>query len=247
MSIDFSKVFIFVIASFDIPEYREFIRYRKLLFKKYNIPHMFLYETQPPLEYKLDEYDKVFDIDLNEECISTIKDFCPKMILKFLKGLQCIDYEKYDYIVRINLSTYIQFPKFLEMLNTLPKEKLFAGFVLKIPLPDFILDCIDSEPFITGICMIFSKDVIEYLSNIPADSSVLYQYYDDVIISYIVKKYTQMICLRRYCEYIDDELKTIDINAIKELERPIIRIKHDDDRTKDLVVWKKLLSLENLF
>ena len=63
MALDFSRIFVFVVASFEYDCYYHFIQMRKEIFRKYNIPNMFLYEHPPPKYYVRDENDYVLDED----------------------------------------------------------------------------------------------------------------------------------------------------------------------------------------
>jgi hypothetical protein len=83
---DFSRVFVFVLASFEADSYFHFIQMRKEIFSKYNIPHMFLFEKEPPSYYACDSNDYVLDREkfAFDPTITLIPDFHPLMIVKFV-------------------------------------------------------------------------------------------------------------------------------------------------------------------
>ena len=142
---DFSRVFVFVLASFEADSYFHFIQMRKEIFSKYNIPHMFLFENEPPSYYACDSNDYVLDREkfAFDPTITLIPGFHPLMIVKFLKGLQKIDFSKYDFILRINLSTYINFPATLKILS----ESLVHPSKLKLNFFVIFESCINFQYF----------------------------------------------------------------------------------------------------
>ncbi len=86
--------------------------------------------------------------------------------------------------------------------------------------------------------MIFSKDVISMLKTIEHDYYVLYEHNDDVVLSYLVKLYTQhlyhlpMVFLENDRKPTPHEIQT---NAL-------FRVKHYSDRARDIDMWKYLLA-----
>jgi len=239
---DFSRVFVFVLASFEADSYFHFIQMRKEIFSKYNIPHMFLFENEPPSYYACDSNDYVLEREkfAFDPTITLIPGFHPLMIVKFLKGLQKIDFSKYDFILRINLSTYINFPATLKILSESPKEKLLAGFIFYFTLPDYEIYKHKPHKFASGTCMIFSSDVAKHLTHFKLDNPELYVHCDDTVLSHL--------CVNAVKHFVKIELLFIhnnrQISDEELLAFPIIRIKYPaDKRVCELQRWQYLMML----
>ena len=233
---NFDDIFIFVIASFGDTIYDELIRMRKLQFKKYNIPHMFLYDTVPPENTILDESDIVFQRPSLTHTVNVHPELNPHMTMKFIDGLHRIDERKYKYVVRVNVSTFIDFQELLTMLSKdMYPIKFAAGYLMCIDIPDWSIDHTDPYEFISGTCMIFSSDVIEFLKTMKLDDPLYYTHNDDVIISYLVKK---------YC----NSLAHINMSWSDEDKCCLYRIKNDYDRSDDIKKWSSLLnSIDSIY
>ncbi len=236
------KIFVCVIGSFELPWYREFIRMRKEQLKMLNIPYMFIYDDTVPDNYKFDETTDVCipkiapPYPVTNELNSRPNALNPHMILKFLKALQRIDERNYDYIVRVNLSTFINFRCLQGILQDAPRTKYAGGYTLSFPISDWQPNPVDPIQFLSGTCMIFSKDVISMLKTIEYDYYVLYEHNDDVVLSYLVNIYTQyfyhlpMIFLENDRYPTQYEIQT----------HALFRIKHYLDRSHDIELWKYL-------
>jgi hypothetical protein len=237
------RIFVVIIGSFELPCYRDFIRMRKLQLEKYNIPHLFLFDGEIPDDYILDPQDRVY---LKEEPPWPVMNelntrhgaLNPHMVLKFLKGIREIDDTQYDYILRINLSTFINFPKLINILEIYPKQYFTAGHVMKFQIPDWRPNPHDDLEFIAGTCMVFSSDVVGFFKSIPLKSYILYEHNDDVVLSFLAKLYVNtfvplhVVFLENY-----SLVNTINVNT-----GSIYRIKCQD-RNYDIKIWKELLKL----
>lgn len=83
----------------------------------------------------------------------------PGMITKNMRAFADID-EKYDYdfIVRTNLSTFWDFPKLMNRLNSMPTEKCMAGTPIRIKdLDGTMLE------YLAGYDLIISRDIVKEL------------------------------------------------------------------------------------
>jgi len=232
-----SKHFVTIISSFDKPIYLEYIRLRKIILKKYKIDHIFLHSGNPPPDYQIDEHDYFYDGPLDQTHFKT------HMIKKFLKTLK--NYESYDYIIRINLSTWINFPLLLSdpLLNEPRNVPLLAGNIMFVPIYDWSL-----YPegivytFCSGTCMIFSSDVIHELSKVSLDDSRLDTHFDDVILSYLTQKLVPNFNRKQIDSTYWIEDKTTPLDEYKLKNSMIVRIKTGDD-CFDLSLWKRLVEL----
>lgn len=230
--------FVIIVASFDQPVYLDLIKFRKEQLKKYNIPHAFVYDTDPPSGFVCDGNDHIFKRPSVPEQIDVIHpEYNPHMILKFLKTLHVIPIHMYDYFIRVNLSTFINFSLLRANLLVAPRANYTAGYNICVSLPDW---CVSSRPsdvinFISGACMIFSRDIIEYFKSLSFGNPLFYTHNDDVILSHLIKQ--KGIDIHHMDMYpVENDMPILDMNCI------IYRIKHHYDRYKDIGVWKQLLK-----
>lgn len=238
------RLFVCVIGSFELPVYQQLIALRKAQLTKLEIPHMFIYDDVTPPEYPFDPQTDVCIPKTNppypvmNELNTRPNALNPHMVLKFLKALQRIDETQYDYILRVNLSTFIQFEALVAILKPQPRTKYVGGYTMTFPIADWRLNPVEPTQFISGTCMIFSKDVISMLKTIEYDYYVLYEHNDDLVLSYLAKVYTNhfshlpMVFLENDRHPSKHEIHT---NAL-------FRVKHSFDRGRDIDMWKYLLA-----
>jgi len=147
---------------------------RRLQMNSLGIPHKFLINGTLPVGYILQSDEEYFE-DAS---------FTPGMFMKFYNACKHLD-TNYDFIIRVNYSTFIDFEKFQrKFLNNLPKTGFVGGPIVdngpindKNKLP---------KPFIWGVIMLFSKDIIYKLVNMDINHPYIYEYNDDVALSYII-------------------------------------------------------------
>ena len=238
------RIFVIVIGSFELPVYQSFIALRKAQLVKLGIPHMFIYDDMTPPEYPFDPQTDVCipkakpPYPVMNELNSRPNALNPHMVLKFLKSLQRIDETQYDYILRVNLSTFIHFEALITILKIQPRTKYVGGHMMTFPIADWRLNPVEPTKFISGTCMIFSKDVISMLKTIEYDYYVLYEHNDDLVISYLTNVYT-------------NHLSHVPMVFLENDRRPsreeihqnaLFRVKHYSDRLYDIDIWKYLLT-----
>ena len=158
----------------------------------------------------------------------------PHMIVKFLKGLNLINVCDYDYIVRVNASTYIQFSALFSLLAGWPRVGAAGGFLLTQGIGALRLDRFQ---FISGMCMVFSSDVVRHLQELPLDLDVYKKSYDDVILSFMIKDVVKTWIHVPFVFYTGDKIK-----LPRQVEGPFHRVRHTD-REHDILVWRELLRL----
>jgi hypothetical protein len=224
-----------VVASFEEPAYLEFIKMRKAQFKKYNIPNMFLFDGVKPLDFG-DENDVFFEKAIPPKDIVN-PHLNPHMVLKFMKAIRTIDSSNYKFILRINLSTYINFPSLLDELATLPLEKTAFASVLK--------QIVDIKPYgyiiqaifilLSGTCMIFTIDFITYLQSYDLNNPELTMHNDDVVLTHLARKFN--------CKFFNIPMFFWDSGEMtNDLQKySLIRCKCDDNRLFDVQKWIYLL------
>jgi hypothetical protein len=175
------RIFVVVIGSFEQPCYAEMLRMRRQQLEHLGIPHLFLLDGIKPADFELGPHD--LWIDKNPDFDP--KAMNPHMIVKFLKGLCRINVGEYDYIVRVNASTYIQFSALFSLLEGWPRNSVAGGYLLTQGIGALRLE---RFRFVSGMCMIFSSDVAKHLQGLPLDLDVYNKSYDDVILSFMIKE-----------------------------------------------------------
>jgi len=255
-----AKIFVFVIASFNKPIYLDLIRYKKMQLIKYNIPHYFVFDDCPPSNYVFDEHDLFFEKDQinlptiyfpEQSCVaSPSKRVCPSqnphMIRKFLKALKYINEENYDFIVRTNLSTFINIPKLCKELYEYKNEKcMVLAPIFNQHLPDWeeFNDGKKSFKLFWGTCIMMSTDLIYWLKLIDLQSPILYKHNDDTVLSYILDK-----ILHKTHDYFIRVCNTnANINDYELEWTTLYRIYNSNDRSHDIIHWKYLLkNIDNI-
>lgn len=233
------KIFIFVIASFNEPEYIDFIRLRKLQLQKYGVDHYFLFDDLPPPNYEFDSKDIYIPKEFIENKRADINPHMnPYMVIKFLKGLTKINEKEYDYIIRVNLSTFLNIPKLIVKLQDKPRTNFAMSNIIKQILPDWETYNNTYLILLSGTCMIMSSDIVGKLKTVKLTSPILYMHNDDTVLSHIIVSYDPVID-NEPMYYLHNE-KTCPHEIFEKY--CVYRIKNDWDRSIDIKHWKYLLK-----
>jgi hypothetical protein len=232
----FNEIFVFVIASKEEPAYLEMIRMRKMQFEKYQIPHAFLYDGEAH-----DGQDPT-DFYYEKEPVAGIvhPHMNPHMIMKFMKAVRHTNLSSYRFVLRINLSTYINFPRLLSYVETLPNDHVAAGYTMHLTIPDCAMERYHTTPMhlLSGCAMIFSPDVVHHLQEYDhSATNVLHMHNDDVVLTHIVQEYgCKLIHLPMlhwwYSEWTEHAKHAL-----------LIRLKDDHDRMNDVKKWRELMRV----
>lgn len=201
-----------IIITHDSEPYTVFDELRQSYFLKHNIPHVFIKNDS--------NLYNMFGTFIN-----------------FLK--QNNDLINYDYIVRINSSTFLNIELFEQYLNTFPTTNCYAGYfggiINNIELPKKNTD------FISGTCITFSKDVIHKLTQTV---QINYNKEDDLVIFDYMNNFniSRTFVPMYWC---DNNIMPNDetmLNIIKNF--PLVRIKNLN-KYLDINIWKNILNLKN--
>lgn len=186
------------------------------------------------LESKMEEYyflyngiDSLKD-DKPSRCLNYYSEIVhpvgvPDMLNKFLKVIEDGLVDEYDFVVRVNSSTFLNYDLLRKRLH-LDSSGLYLGYF------DNYMD------FVSGGCIIFSKDNIKSMKENM--NSFDRKMIDDVSIGdFMRSRNQQMSFLERY-DFCDRHL----LPDIKEVERalltPHIRVRNDIDRGLiDTGIW----------
>lgn len=178
-----NNVFVVITGSFNLDIYTEMIQLRIKQLRQRNINFHFLIngEVPPTVDLAKHEYTNQDFIDYKNDSFSMI--WLVKAFQKVLQDLYSkIESEKYDYILRVNASTFVNFDALTLLLdNYLPKENLFAGRHLWYE---------KTSSFISGTVLILSKDVAKaYAYETDIDLSKLFNAEDVAISQLLTDRY----------------------------------------------------------
>jgi hypothetical protein len=232
------RIFIYIIASFGESIYKELIKLRKLQLLKYKIDHYFLFDEDPPIDYVMNKNDVYLK---KEDIISHSKinpHMNPFMIQRFLKGLQLIDETQYDYIIRVNISTFININLLLKELENKSRYQFVMAPLISQHISDWEEYKLKISTILSGTCIIMSNDIITNLKNINIYDPILHKHNDDTVISHLIKSY-----VKHYCNiniYLFESISSLDTTIFDTFS--LYRIKNDIDRDYDILHWEYLLK-----
>ena len=232
------RIFIYIIASFGEPIYKELIKLRKLQLLKYKIDHYFLFDEESPIDYIMDKNDVYLK---KEDIISHSKinpHMNPFMIQRFLKGLQLIDESQYDYIIRVNISTFININLLLKELEDKPRYQFVMAPLISQHISDWEEYKSKISIILSGTCIIMSNDIITNLKNININDPILHKHNDDTVISHLLKTY-----VKHYYNinmYLFESISSLDNTILDTIS--LYRIKNSIDRDYDILHWEYLLK-----
>lgn len=138
------------------------------------------------------------------------------------------------FVLRVNASTLISLEKINGLLESLPKTHLLAGHVF----PSFKRN---PGGYVSGTCMIFSKDVIHHLLQVPEKLHAQYQP-DDILLSNLCKIYVgSLFPLNRYFLWLENR-KWSEYDDSLWPGSVFVRIK-TGDANYDLSLTQRLMNL----
>ena len=234
--------YFFVMSSLNHPIYRLIQKKRKGLFEKYEIPYTVVMNA--PMKAVNSTYPPLME----DEVLYPMGGYNPSMTLKFLFAVK-LYFRSFshwedipDYIVRLNATVYVHFPSLFKYLETLPREKVLAGPVIRHL----------NKHFVNGMVMVFSKDVLrDILSGHSLYEQKLLEDYDDVVLSLLAKPLCgDYIDLMPHFVYGTSSLNAnaegvYDLDRIQplETEKWMFRIRHDGSHRKaDVENWDLLMT-----
>jgi hypothetical protein len=215
------KIIVLVLTHND-PLYNFFDRIKEKYLKSKNIEFKFLYNS---VDMSLN------DLKANKINYYTDEGPIPAMLKKFIDFIK--QNRDYDYVIRVNSSTFINIDKIIELLQHQNEKDLYMGFFEK------------DWNFCSGALNIFSKSVIDRI--VEGKDFLSYNIEDDLSIgNYLKSRGVKKTYLERY-NISDRKCIPAESEIEKALAYPQIRIRNDFDRdTIDKGIWgtiKKLLQL----
>lgn len=163
---------------------------------------------------------------------------CSEMFKKFYTFCKTRENLKdYDYVIRCNSSTFINFKELKSILKEFPQKNFYAGFVLP------------STAVVSGTCAIFSKDVIEMLTSKNIEEYNFCGMYDDVAIATCMKQLQIQPHKLNHTYYSFNDRTTMpeELEIQESVKNAIIRVRNNFNREMiDTEIWSKLFYFYNL-
>jgi hypothetical protein len=237
------RIFVIVIASFNKECYKHMVAMRVAQLESRNIPYHFLINGDIPDDIcmeksKFTHYPNLSIKQHNNN--SLVTPWATKAFQETLQKLYSENIlEKYDYILRLNVSTYVNFEMIPWMLTFLPKTELIAG-------PLFVFQ---GKIFANGTAMLFSKDVARaFAFDTKLDETLCNTVNDDVVISWSLMDRYHLHDLNMFYAWYE-QFK--DLPSVQELHTKIkyetifFRVKNDGDLrdTIDTSIWFYLYNM----
>lgn len=217
--------------------YKSIQKYLIFIKKKLNIDYYF---------YCFDNIDTDYKIDNDILFIKGKETYIPGILDKTIKSIEYFINKDYDYIIRSNISTPVNFEL---LFNFLEKHNFdFCGDTIKLKWINRKSGIINRKyfgnTFIFGTCIILSRNAYTYL--IDNKDKIDYSIIDDVSIGIILNKQFDTIDIKNYFRvnnttYPDTKYYSNDRNYNKYI--PFYRNK-SDDRNIDIKCIKNIT--ENL-
>lgn len=168
------------------------------------------------------------------------KEFLSNILYKTVISIQYIlnKYEFITHILRTNLSSFFNLPKYLLKAQYLEKSNLYSG----------LLAYADNTHFISGVCITLSRDVCEYLilnynNNNYNETKYINTLYEDVEIGRILSQKYNIKNENIRIDLCNDDIQTAKIKIENQGEDVYMYRCKCDDRNKDIILFNFLYDL----
>jgi hypothetical protein len=210
----------------DDPLYNTFDEMKSAYLDRHNINNVFVYNTTEHIEntgkkiyYKSALTGPTGIFTMFDKFIATIKS----------DARWC----EYDFTLRVNSSTFLNIPVLEKYIRDLPREKCYAG-ACTVP--------ITPKDFISGTCMVLSKDVVKQLTQINNSHENYHREDDLIIFDYMKQLNVQPTNIPMYW-YDKDIIPTKEEVQQVLREYPLIRLRNNSNREQiDTTIWRMLLE-----
>lgn len=168
------KILVLIIASDDSSVYRELQR----IWKSYM--HLDREHVEAYFIKGNAELPSLYKISGDTIWSRTAENYSPGILNKTVLSIEAIlpRINEFDFVLRTNLSSFYVFPRLLEFVKTLPKEKCYCGFPWVDP----------AITFASGAGFIISCDLAELLVNRKAELLENSSHADDVLVGMLLKQ-----------------------------------------------------------
>jgi len=211
-----------LVMTYDAPLYNYFDNIKRAYLKQENANYFFVYNGIDTTKHDLANHNYNFIAEITYPCSK------PVMFNKFVDVIRSGIIDEYDFIIRVNSSTFIDINRVRQELET-KDNNVYMGFFF----PDW--------NFVSGACSIFSRDVLKKISDNAHLANP--QHEDDLVIGEIMyRSNVPKTYLDRYCfeSNIQDTHTTVPSEETirKALTYPQIRIRNNSNRELiDRGIW----------
>lgn len=166
------KIIILIISSANEPVYQEMKRLSHIYYQHskdvLNLDIQYFY-----MEFREEQSDEVMEEEHTLYVKGATESVIPGLYEKTMKSLQYVQSKyEYDFVLRTNLSSFVNVRNVLSYVNTKPRHGFFGGYLV--------------SSFISGTCILFSRDIGHRLTS---DLHYHDMTHDDVLMSSIVRKH----------------------------------------------------------
>lgn len=222
-----------VILTYDAPLYNTFDALKRRYFNKLNQDFLFVYNSKLPTFH--DKANNTYNYCCNNPYNAS---GIPSMFNKFIDVIKSGVLDQYDFVVRSNSSTFVNMAVVPQCLKDKTSD-IYMGYI----------DPTWQSYFVSGSCIIFSKDVLSKLSCHV--NSVNSHREDDVVIGELMKKlniprtFLDRACFENYNSYNLNDTAIPSVEHVQNaLTKPHIRIRNDSNREViDTGIWKLIDQL----
>jgi hypothetical protein len=221
--------FVIVYASFNLPCYEAMALIRIEQMRKNGISFHFLINGPLPPYIPLQKHEYT----LVEGEMTPHLFWAPKALQNFLQDFyKDPANEKYKYVLRVNMSTFVNFHKFLWMLTLLPKEKLLGGAFFGR----------NEKIYLSGTAHLFSKDVAKaYAYETVLDDEQCNTLTEDIVTSYALQDRFPMHDLNFFFKWLEGYNtveETMKIPSQFHYQNVFFRVRNDTNRNVvDPYIW----------
>jgi hypothetical protein len=182
--------------------------------------------------------------DTIEERENTIyvksKEFFSNILYKTVISIKYIldKYKSISYILRTNLSSFLNIPKYLDSIESFEKNNIYSGLVAHH----------HNICFVSGVCITLSRDVCEYLflnynNNNYNEKKYVDTFYEDVEIGKILYQKYNPTNNNNRLDLCNDSIQ-VAINKIKNQNENIYVYRCKcNDRNQDIILLELLYDL----
>ena len=224
------RILILIIYS-DNNAYKEMLNIQRTYLHNYNVTSYFITMRNQQQNIEI-ENDFIF--------VKGIESYF-NILDKTIKALEYIfNREKYDFVIRSNMSTIINIPKLLLYLNTIHPENFYAGHITKLKWLDPENGIIDKSLWGTkyagGTNIILSNDIVQFL--LLNKNNVRHDIVDDVAIGLFITTYLKNVKFVVKNRYLVKNISdNINYNYLFYRNRQNIK---SIDRIEDIITMKKI-------
>jgi hypothetical protein len=225
------KILVLILASDDQPLYKEFQKRWLKYMDRHPLFDCYFYKANPDQKEHMYLSDRTtLSIKMTESLGNVYEKTL--MAFRFFRP----HFDRYEFIFRTNLSSFLVFDTYLEYCKKCPKSNFCSAYTMPFYLrhdPSFQLR------FPSGAGITFSPDVIELLLSDPPKKFSQ----DDVTIGIFLKE--KKIQIVEAPHLTPKSIAEADIDNIPDSHPHIyhFRLKTDADRTTDLTLYDRLLTI----